>query len=144
MRFTCIYSGNSVFPQYREGAVEYVTDGRRFALAKMCAVAVFRRNRGRIQDAFRKHCVRFETARFTFDPVWRIQTATLAPMPSPLLGLTDGVQIEISDSIPMQFAELVGVLIHEALHTHCRVRGRALPVHVEHRCMKSLGDQCQH
>ena len=154
MRLRYLTLGSNVFPPYVSDAPQVITDPKRFALAKMYASTLFRRHRKRIEQVFRSYLTRryrrkpssvcFERGRYTFDPVWRIQNALLVDLPKPLIGLTDGVCIEISSTEPMQFHELVGCLVHEALHTFCTMHGRVLPVHVEHHCMRVLGDQCGH
>ena len=49
-------------------------------------------------------------------------------------------QIWISKTVPMSFEELIGLLIHEALHDTARVDGEFLSCDHEHRCMAILGD----
>lgn len=55
-------------------------------------------------------------------------------------GETDGSSISISPDEPMTHDLLVSVVVHEALHNYCKVRGRYMSTHNEHQCMRSLGE----
>jgi len=56
-----------------------------------------------------------------------------------ILGRTDGQTIEIA-CVNMNNAELVGTLIHKAMHDWCKVKGRSMSCVSEHLCMGKCGD----
>jgi len=102
------------------------------------------------QCKLRRHFSRYATRKYLCKPQQvhfvdthkLLQRVTLGVEGALNLGETDGVGIAISDTIPMTFDELVGVLVHECLHNYCTVRGRFMSCHSEHICMRGLGDEC--
>jgi hypothetical protein len=141
---------NSVFPF--DGFPLYVdynyrlVDERMLSLAKMKATVFFRTNEHRYRSVFRRYATRKYRCKpsavhfdSTAESERRIRNAVLVSDPS-CYGITNGFVIEISDCMPMGFDQLVGTLVHEALHCFCRVRGRWLPTSAEHHCMRVLGE----
>ena len=98
-----------------------------------------------MQKRFRNYAVRkyrCKPQQVKFDDagaVRRIQRAVLSDERDDILGQTDGVLIEVM-RVAMSQPELVGTLIHEALHDWCFVRGNSMPAKNEHHCMAYLGD----
>ena len=83
----------------------------------------------------KRHQVRFDSA----GALRRIRDAQLSHEDMNLLGQTDGSVIEIM-GVAMSHAQIVGTLIHEALHDWCFVRGRAMACENEHYCMVKVGE----
>ena len=79
--------------------------------------------------------------RCTFDvvhAVHMIENAILLSCDS-AFGYCDGQTIWISDG-KMHYKNIVGTLIHEALHGTVHTRGRVFTEDEEHRAMENLGD----
>ena len=116
------------------------------SLAKWQAGKLFKDRVGLAQERFRNYAVRkyrCKPQQVTFDnagALKRISKAVLFEDDPSLLGRTDGVTIEISGACDMTHPELIGTLIHEALHDWCRVRGKFMSCGREHFCMSKCGD----
>jgi len=117
----------------------------RLSIAKWQARELFRAggrlSRERFRNfALRKYrCKRREVAFDDGGALRRIRDAVLFHDDPCCRGETDGAQIRIS-AIEMTHAELVGTLLHEAMHFWCAVRGRSMSVANEHHCMTRCGD----
>jgi len=113
--------------------------------AKKKALHLFQANR----NVLERHFVRYATRRyrckaqqvkFKFkEQIAQLKRATLSKCGDNNLGETDGSKIYISKQMQMSQNELVAVLLHEALHNFCVVRGKFMSCNNEHRCMCSLG-----
>jgi hypothetical protein len=110
------------------------------------AATILARHKVKLQ----KHFSRYATRKYKCKPqqvkfketAQLLRRVTLGVEGIDNLGETDGVSIQISDTAPMTFDELVGVLVHECLHNYCTVRGRFMSCYNEHICMRGLGDDC--
>lgn len=95
---------------------------------------------------FRNYAVRkykCKPQQVTFDDngaLKRIKKAVLFDDEPGLMGRTDGEVIEISSNCEMNHSEIVGTLIHEAMHDWCKVRGKSMSCAKEHYCMSMCGD----
>ena len=137
---------NKSFPEYRATDGQHFVTPQRLNQAVHKATCLFAMKRPEYMRVFRNHAAnhhRCKRQSVKFCPLSssqsRIRKARLYDS-GPYFGETDGVQIWISQSTPMSFAEIVGTLIHEELHCFCRARGRYLAASSDHRCMKTLGD----
>jgi hypothetical protein len=94
---------------------------RELHLAKWQAKQLFRDGSGTAQRTFHNHAVRkyrCKASQITFDDTGalkRIAAATVCYDDDDILGRTDGHAIEIA-CVDMTHAEIVGTLIHEAMH----------------------------
>lgn len=115
---------------------------KRLATAIPFAANILRSHRVKIQKHFRTFAVRkyvCKPQQVTFENTIKLlRKVSLVDMYN--LGETDGTCIDISQTVPMSFDELVGVLVHECLHNYCKVRGKYMSCHNEHTCMRGLGD----
>ena len=118
----------------------------RLELAKWSASSLFTEHSSVSKRAFRNFAVRkyrCKPQQVTFDDkgaLRRIQGAVLSYSDDPCLnGQTSETQIEIMYQWST-WAELVTVLIHEAMHNWCRVRGKFMHTENEHWCMGRLGE----
>ena len=122
----------------------------RLELAKWRATLLFTERSAVSKRAFRNFAVRkyrCKPQQVTFDDkgaLRRIQRAILSYSDDPgLMGQTSETQIEIMYGTTSHWgtwAELVTVLIHEAMHNWCRVRGKFMHTENEHWCMGRLGE----
>lgn len=119
---------------------------KRLALAKWQARRVFDERLVLAKRRFSNYAVRkyrCKPQQVAFDDAGakkRIREAILFYDDETLLGRTDGETIEICGVCGMTHPELVGTLIHEAMHSWCRVRGNFMPCNREHYCMSRCGD----
>lgn len=134
------------FPCYGKRTPCKTTTIGRLALAKSIAVNMFRAGAAASMRKFRRSMSRrykCKPSAVTFEPLagptQRIRRAVLVSGYPHLYAQTDGYTIEVSDA-PMTFKELVGSLVHEALHSWCMVRGKWVPEAPEHHVMRALGD----
>ena len=122
----------------------------RLELAKWRATLLFTERSAVSKRAFRNFAVRkyrCKPQQVTFDDkgaLRRIQRAILSYSDDPgLMGQTSETQIEIMYGTTSHWgtwAELVTVLIHEAMHNWCRVRGKFMHTENEHWCLGRLGE----
>ena len=146
-RYRVAKQNNGIFPLYEDESAEFLCTEQKLNLAKMIATRLFEVGEAEAQRVFRNYCVRkYRCKRHNvkFKPrrqsLRRIRSAILNSEIPELLGQTDGDTIEVSSNTLMTFTDLVGVLVHEALHNWCHVYGRVLSGTVEHHCMAVLGD----
>ena len=117
----------------------------RLHLAKWQAKQLFRDGSGTAQRTFHNHAVRkyrCKASQITFDDTGalkRIAEATVCYDDDDILGRTDAHAIEIA-CVDMTHAEIVGTLIHEAMHDWCKVKGKSMSCVGEHYCMGKCGD----
>ena len=118
----------------------------RLELAKWHATLLFTERSAVSKRAFRNFAVRkyrCKPQQVTFDDkgaLRRLQGAILSYSDDPdLNGQTSETQIEIMYQWST-WAELVTVLLHEAMHNWCRVRGKFMHTENEHWCMGRLGE----
>ena len=118
----------------------------RLELAKWRATLLFTERSAVSKRAFRNFAVRkyhCKPQQVTFDDkgaLRRLQGAILSYSDDPdLNGQTSETQIEIMYQWST-WAELVTVLVHEAMHNWCRVRGKFMHTENEHWCMGRLGE----
>ena len=118
----------------------------RLEMAKWSATLLFTERSAVSKRAFRNFAVRkyrCKPQQVTFDDkgaLRRIRGAILSYSDDPYLnGQTSLTQIEIMHQWST-WAELVTVLIHEAMHNWCRVRGKFMHMENEHWCMGRLGE----
>ena len=136
---------DSVYPVYPETDADNVTQ-RRLSLAKWQATGLFQNGLQVAHRRFRDYAVRkyrCKPQQIRFDDkgaIQRIRRAVLFDDEPWLLGRTDGETIEICAACPMTHAEIVGTLLHEAMHDWCRVRGKFMSCANEHYCMSRCGD----
>jgi hypothetical protein len=119
---------------------------KQLSVAKWQARKLFTDRVDLAEKRFRNYAVRkyrCKPQQVTFDnfgALKRISKAVLFDDDPSLLGRTDGVTIEISGGCDMTYPELIGTLIHEAMHDWCRVRGKFMSCGREHHCMSQCGD----
>lgn len=117
----------------------------RMNIAKTQALSLFKTHRAAAQLRFRRHALRkyrCKSSWVVFDDdaaEKRISEAVICYDDDSILGRTDGHTIEIA-CVDMSHPELVGTLIHEAMHDWCKVRGRSMSCVSEHLCMGKCGD----
>ena len=117
----------------------------RLCVAKSQAARLFKSGCGSAQHRFRRHALRkyrCKASQIKFDDTGatkRIAQAVICYDDDSILGRTDGHTIEIA-CVHMSHAELVGTLIHEAMHDWCKVKGRSMSCVSEHYCMGKCGD----
>lgn len=106
---------------------------------------MFKSNRLKLEKHFvryatRRYRCKSQQVRFKFEKqITLLKLAKLSECGENNLGETDGSNIYISKHMPMSSNELVAVLLHEALHNFCVVKGKFMSCENEHRCMSSLG-----
>ena len=140
-----VASGRSYPLMKTDSPLKEVTKSR-LELAKWRANLLFTERSAVSKRAFRNFAVRkyrCKPQQVTFDDkgaLRRLQGAILSYSDDPYLnGQTSETQIEIMYQWST-WAELVTVLIHEAMHNWCRVRGKFMHTENEHWCMGRLGE----
>ena len=138
-------NGRSYPSMMTDSPLKEVTKSR-LELAKWRANLLFTERSAVSKRAFRNFAVRkyrCKPQQVTFDDkgaLRRLQGAILSYSDDPdLNGQTSETQIEIMYQWST-WAELVTVLLHEAMHNWCRVRGKFMHTENEHWCMGRLGE----
>jgi len=117
----------------------------RLSVAKWQAKYLFCKGGAAAQRIFYNHAARkyrCKASQITFDDTGalkRIAEARVCYDDDSILGRTDGHSIEIA-CVCMTHAEIVGTLIHEAMHDWCKVKGKSMSCVGEHYCMGKCGD----
>jgi len=139
---------DTVFPQETETTGRLVTPAR-LARAKFRAVRLFMQHRDDIEAAFRSFCFgqydKCTRVKVDMDEaIQRARRCIIDPFLEKVWGESNDEDVAVSDEFPMTDAELVGTVMHEALHYVVRLdRGygwRDLCTRVEHEVMAFLGD----
>ena len=135
------------FPIYNPEEPHLSVTAALLELAKPVAVEMFRKGSVRAATCYRRSiCRRYRckpsSVRFRrpCDTTRRIRSAELCT-DDECIAKTDGFKIWVSDSHHVTFAEVVGALVHEALHSWCYVKSKGLPTDYEHDLMRTLGDE---
>jgi len=142
-RHSLLRQSGSVYP-LPDGPTTVVTP-KRLQIAKWQAGVEFLHNSAQMQCTFRDFATRRykckrSQVKFETDKALRlVRNAVVSDERDDILAQTDNVCIEVM-RVPMQHSELVGVLLHEAMHNWCVVRGKYMSCCNEHRCMGRLGD----
>ena len=138
----------TVFPPETENVGRPVTQVR-LARAKFKAVRLLMQYRDDIKTTFESFCfVAYEKCTRVKvdmdDAIRRARVCKIDPFLENVWGESNDEDVAVSDEFPMTDAELVGTIMHEALHYVCRLdRGygwRDLCTRVEHEVMEFLGD----
>lgn len=136
-----------VFPELGDDTARLVTEAR-LARARSLAVRILRQHADVVQQIFaivaheasnKVRGVRVDTDKI----ISRCRKAVLRPLPD-LYGISDDEEVHISSMHPMQDAEVVHTVLHEAMHYSVKVdRGygyRFMCTRDEHQAMAALGD----
>lgn len=145
LRYRLTANKDGPFPMYIETPPTKVTMGK-LALAKPVAVRLLKGGSKAAKRCFTRSLARryrCKPSSVRFSPFRvvekRIMAAGLCCDPD-CMGQTDGEKIWVSTAHEMTFAEIVGTLVHEAMHFWCTVKGRQVPTEREHSMMLALGD----
>ena len=138
----------AVFPPEIENISRPVTAAR-LGRAKFQAVRNLMTHRDYINETFRSFCFgkydKCKRVKVDMDEaIQRARRCTINPFLEKVWGESNDEDVHVSDEFPMTDAELIGTIMHEALHYVCRLdRGygwRDLCTRVEHDVMAHLGD----
>ncbi len=128
----------SIFPSVRPGLSGPYLSRKLLNRAKRESSDVIRENNKYIETVFAKT---MNVSRCTFNlshALYMIEHAVLLHCDS-AFGYCDGKTIWISDG-KMHYKNIVGTLIHEALHGTVHTKGREFTADEEHCAMERLGD----
>jgi len=127
-----------IFPKVRPGLSGPYVSTKLLNRAKRESSDVLRKNKKYIESVFAKT---MNVPRCTFNlghALYMVDNAITIHSDS-VFGLCDGQTIWVSDG-KMHYKNLVGTLIHEALHGTVHTRGREFTEDEEHCAMERLGD----
>lgn len=128
----------SIFPTVRPNLSGPYVSKKLLNRAKRESSEVLRNNKKYIETVFAKT---MNVPRCSFDlaHALRMVANAITVHSDSVYGLCDGETIWISDG-KMHYKNIVGTLIHEALHGTVRAKGREFTEEEEHCAMERLGD----
>eukprot|EP00091_Calanus_sinicus_P024995 TRINITY_DN9295_c0_g1_i2.p1 TRINITY_DN9295_c0_g1~~TRINITY_DN9295_c0_g1_i2.p1 ORF type:complete len:158 (+),score=38.03 TRINITY_DN9295_c0_g1_i2:109-582(+) len=138
--------GGNIFPDYRDVSGPNVSH-KRLQRAKPIVVLILQQEEKRITQAFVEFCkgrYRGQNRVVTLDfkaAIERVKDAKLQPDNEERYGESDGFTIWIA-RMKMSDEELVGTLLHEALHCIAIIDNKEICAKDEHQVIRELGDQC--
>merc|ERR1711874_393541 len=138
--------GGDIFPDYRDVSGPHVSH-KRLQRAKSIVVIILAQEEKRITRAFVEFCKRRyhgQNRVVTLDfqaAIQRVKNAKLQPDNDERFGESDGFTIWIA-RMKMSDEELVGTLLHEALHCLAMIDNKEICAKDEHQVIRELGDDC--
>ena len=139
------WNNNYIFPEYNYNSGPIVSN-KILRRAKKIVIDILTYERKKIEKAFKFLAKRYKdkSIQITYDyesAYRRIRSTKLCPSNDYCYGVSDGSQIWICKN-KIDYAELVGTILHEALHYFAFFNNKEICEKDEHYVMRILGDDC--
>lgn len=140
----CWYN-KRVFPKYNYNSGPIVSN-KILKRAKIIVIKILTYERKKIENAFKflakRYKDKFINMTFNYELAYkRVLSTKLCPANDYCYGESDGSQIWICKN-KIDYAELVGTILHEALHYFAFFNDKEICEKDEHYVMRLLGDDC--
>ena len=139
------WNNNYIFPEYKDNSGPIVSN-KILKRAKKIVIDILTYERKKIENAFRYLTKRYKdkSIQITYDyeaAYRRVSSTKLCPANEFCYGVSDETGIWICKN-KIDYAELVGTILHEALHYFAYFNNKEICEKDEHYVMRLLGDDC--
>jgi len=139
------WNDNCVFPEYNYNSGPIVSN-KILERAKKIVIEILTNEKDKIEKAFKSLTKRYKdkNIEITYDyeaAYRRVRSAKLCPASDDCYGESDENGIWICKN-KIDYAELVGTILHEALHYFAYFNKKEICEKDEHYVMRILGDDC--
>ena len=139
------WNDNCVFPEYKYNSGPIVSN-KILKRAKKIVIEILTNEKDKIEKAFKSLTKRYKDKyiEITYDyeaAYRRVRSTKLCPASEDCYGESDESGIWICKN-KIDYAELVGTILHEALHYFAYFNNKEICEKDEHYVMRILGDDC--